>query len=137
MGKSLFRDGQILLIRRDDNGLWAMPGGVTEVGETWSQSVERELWEETGLHGTATALLGVFDSRFWGSRAKNHFYSSVWLVNVPDGQTPTPGPETTDVGFFSEGNLPDLSPGHVRRLPKVFDLVRGDSPVPYLDMATR
>ena len=26
---AVFRDGQILLIRRDDNGLWAMPGGVT------------------------------------------------------------------------------------------------------------
>ena len=46
---AVFRDGCILLIKREDNGLWAMPGGWTEVGETWAQSVERELREETGL----------------------------------------------------------------------------------------
>ena len=59
---AVFRDGCILLIKREDNGLWAMPGGWTEVGETWAQSVERELREETGLACTAKQLLGVFDS---------------------------------------------------------------------------
>ena len=33
---AVFRDGRILLIKREDNGLWAMPGGATEVGETWA-----------------------------------------------------------------------------------------------------
>ena len=74
---AVFRDGRILLIRREDNGLWAMPGGATEVGETWAQSVERELWEEAGVRGIATKLLGVFDSRLWGGRLKYHAYSSV------------------------------------------------------------
>ncbi len=31
---AVFREGRILLIKREDNGLWAMPGGATEVGET-------------------------------------------------------------------------------------------------------
>ena len=74
---AVFRDGRILLIRREDDGLWAMPGGATEVGETWAQSVERELWEEAGVKGVATKLLGVFDSRLWGTRAKYHLYQSV------------------------------------------------------------
>ena len=33
--------GRILLIRRSDNGLWAMPGGGLEVGETPSQGIAR------------------------------------------------------------------------------------------------
>ena len=130
---AVFRDGRILLIKREDNGLWAMPGGATDVGETWAHSAERELREETSVTGTATKLLGVFDSRLWGSRAKYHIYASVWLVDVPDDQTPIAGPETTDVGFFSENDLPDLSPGHLRRVPVVFNLARGDLPVPYFD----
>ena len=130
---AVFRDGRILLIKREDNGLWAMPGGVTDVGETWAQSAERELREETGVTGTVTQLLGVFDSRLWGSRAKYHIYASVWLTEVSDDQTPIAGPETTDVGFFSENDLPDLSPGHLRRVPVVFRLARGDLPVPYFD----
>ena len=130
---AVFRDGRILLIRREDNGLWAMPGGVTEVGETWARSVERELHEEAGVEGTATRLLGVFDSRLWGSQVKSHFYGSVWLVELHEGQTPIAGPETTGVGFFPEDDLPDLSPGHRRRVPLVFELARGDLPAPYFD----
>ena len=110
-----------------------MPGGATEVGETWAQSVERELWEEAGVKGIATKLLGVFDSRLWGTRAKYHLYASVWLTEVSDDQTPIAGPETTDVGFFAEEDLPDLSPGHLRRVPVVFNLARGDLSVPYFD----
>ena len=131
---AVFRDGRILLIRREDNGLWAMPGGATEVGETWAQSAERELHEEAGVKGIATKLLGVFDSRLWGTRAKYHLYQSVWFVDIPDDETPVSGPETTDVGFFAEDDLPDLSPGHQRRIPLVFKLARGDLPVPYFDM---
>ena len=68
---AVFQEERILLIRREDNGLWAMPGGATEVGETWAESVERELREETGVQGAASKLLGVFDSRMWRSRANN------------------------------------------------------------------
>ncbi len=134
---AVFRDGGILLIRREDNGLWAMPGGMTEVGETWAQSAERELREEAGVKGTATRLLGVFDSRLWGSRVRFHYYGSVWLVELDDGQTPVAGPETTGVGFFAEDDLPDLSPGHARRVPLVFRLARDDVPVPYFDPTER
>ncbi len=130
---AVFRDGRILLIKREDNGLWALPGGATEVGETWALSAERELHEETGVEGTATTLLGVFDSRLWGSRVKYHLYQSVWLIEVSDDQTPISGPETTDVGFFSEDDLPELSPGHTSRIPVVFKLARGELPIPYFD----
>ena len=82
-----------------------MPGGATEVGETWVQSAERELREETGLVGTAKKLLGVFDSRIWGSRSKYQFYAGVWLVEVPDDQAPIAGSETTDVGLLRGARL--------------------------------
>ena len=130
---AVFRDGRMLLIRREDNGLWAMPGGATDVGETWAQSAERELREETGVVGTATKLLGVFDSRLWSFRSKQHFYAGVWLVDPHDDRTPIAGPETTGAGFFAEHDLPALSPGHERRVPMAFKLARGELPVPYFD----
>ncbi len=130
---AVFRDGHILLIRREDNGLWAMPGGVTDVGETWAESAERELREEAGVESRAAGLLGVFDSRLWGSRSKAQFYSGVWLVELSGNQKPIAGPETMGVGFFAEDDLPDLSPGHSRRVPLIFQLARGELPVPYFD----
>ncbi len=134
---AVLRGGTILLIKREDNGRWAMPGGGSEVGETWAQSAERELREETGVDGTAKKLLGVFDSRIWGSRSKYHFYAGVWLVEASDDRAPIAGPETTDVGFFAERDLPgELSPGHVRRIPMALKLARGDLPAPHFDPTT-
>lgn len=40
---AVFHDGQILLIRREDDGLWALPGGLAEVGKTLAGAAERVL----------------------------------------------------------------------------------------------
>jgi ADP-ribose pyrophosphatase YjhB (NUDIX family) len=50
-------EGRILLVRRADDGLWAMPGGWVEPGETREQAVVRETREETGLVVSARRLL--------------------------------------------------------------------------------
>ncbi|MEJ7651960.1 MAG: NUDIX domain-containing protein [Chloroflexia bacterium] len=63
--------GGVLLVRRRDNGLWALPGGIAEIGQTLPEAALRELWEEAGLRGEAVRLLGVFDGRLWGSRSRS------------------------------------------------------------------
>ena len=60
---AVFREGKLLLLRRPDDGLWALPGGFVEIGETLAETAVRELWEEVGIRGKASRLLGVFDSR--------------------------------------------------------------------------
>ena len=52
--------GEVLLIRRRDNGLWDVPGGRVEVGEGTEAAARRELLEETGLEAGALELLAVF-----------------------------------------------------------------------------
>ena len=42
-------EGKILLHRRSDNDLWALPGGAMEIGESISETIVREVKEETGL----------------------------------------------------------------------------------------
>jgi len=52
--------GSILLERRSDNGMWGLPGGAIEAGESVRQAALREVQEETGLHIRITGLLGVY-----------------------------------------------------------------------------
>ena len=56
-------DGRIVLIRRRDNGRWALPGGVVDWGEDISTTVRRELREETGLELVKIRrLVGVYSA---------------------------------------------------------------------------
>jgi len=52
--------GQILFLVRADNGLWDIPAGAVDPGETPAQAVVREVREETGLIVEPVAVRGVF-----------------------------------------------------------------------------
>ena len=142
---AVFRDGRLLLVRRRDDGLWALPGGLAEVGETLVQAAVRELWEEAGVRGHVTQLLGIFDSRLWQTRTKAQLFTVIFLTESDD--TPTvlvesdnslgPCSETLDVEFFEEADLPQLSQGHHLRVPFVFKMNHGEIATSYFDKENR
>jgi len=122
--------GQILLIRRIDNGLWAMPGGALEVGETPAEGVEREVLEETGIRCRAVSLVGVFDSRLCGTPTRHHLYQILFLCRPLDhgpAAPPSHAVEVQGAAWFPEDRLPeDLDPGHRTRIPEAFRVWHGD-----------
>jgi ADP-ribose pyrophosphatase YjhB (NUDIX family) len=129
---AVLKEGGILLIQREDNGLWAIPGGLVEVGEVLSQAALRELEEEAGVEGEVVDLLGIFDSQLWKTFTKSHLVHVVFLVEAAN-PVPAPGSEALAAGFFAEDRLPELSPGQVRRLPVIFRILRGEIQRPYFD----
>ncbi|MGW5332409.1 NUDIX hydrolase [Streptomyces bauhiniae] len=52
--------GELLMIHRTDNDLWAIPGGGHDVGETISDTVVREVEEETGIKVVVQNVVGVY-----------------------------------------------------------------------------
>jgi ADP-ribose pyrophosphatase YjhB (NUDIX family) len=52
--------GRLLLVRRSDSGLYAIPGGAVELGETLTAAARREVMEETGIDVEVTGLVGVY-----------------------------------------------------------------------------
>jgi len=119
--------GEILLIQRADDRLWAMPGGAFEVGETPAEAACREAWEETGLAVEPLALIGVYDSRLVGSRTTAHLYQFVFLCRPRDpAAQPIVSNETLAVGWYAEANLPPLSAGHAPRIADALRCWRGE-----------
>lgn len=52
--------GRILLHRRRDNEMWALPGGMMELGESLADCAVREVKEETGLDIEITGIVGIY-----------------------------------------------------------------------------
>ncbi|MDP6040465.1 MAG: NUDIX hydrolase N-terminal domain-containing protein [Candidatus Latescibacteria bacterium] len=128
---AVFKSDNIMLIKRHDDKLWAIPGGITDVGESWAEAAIRELQEETRLKGTATQLIGIFDSRKWKNRSNLHLYHAVFEVTCKDLNPQTTW-EATEIDFFSENNLPPLSRGLNLRVPFILKRRREKS-LPYFD----
>ncbi|WP_440059604.1 NUDIX hydrolase [Thermogladius sp. 4427co] len=65
VGCVVVKNGMILLVKRGyppGKGLWAVPGGVIEAGESIIEASKRELYEETGLTGEPLGLVWVTES---------------------------------------------------------------------------
>ena len=125
-------DGKILLMRRSDNRLWVMPGGVLEVGETPAAGVVREVLEETGLRCEPVALVGIYDNRLRETGVIQHMYKFTFLCRALDSSEASPAPshaiETLEIGWFAEDALPqDLFEGHAQRIHDAYNVWRGSA----------
>jgi ADP-ribose pyrophosphatase YjhB (NUDIX family) len=100
--------GAILLIERTDNGLWTIPGGGMEVGETIAQTAIREVKEETGLDVTVQRLVGIYSNprhvvEYSDGEVRQQF-SVCFACTVTDGQLATSS-KSRQVGFFSPEDI--------------------------------
>jgi 8-oxo-dGTP diphosphatase len=86
---AIFRDGRVLIVRRarpPAHGLYTLPGGVVELGETLTEAVIREVREETGLTIEPVALAGYSEAlvRDDAGRVERHFvilpFAARWVA---------------------------------------------------------
>jgi ADP-ribose pyrophosphatase YjhB (NUDIX family) len=98
--------GRVVLIKRADNGRWALPGGYAEVGSTPSENAIRELHEETGFDGKLERLVGVYDNRQFQSTSPYQFYICCFRARIVGGKA-TPSEETVEVVLARPDDLPD------------------------------
>ena len=124
---ALGEDGRVALIRRADNGRWAMPGGFAEVGSSPEENALRELREEAGLEAELDGIVGVYDNRHFRSTAPYHIYGICFSARVTGGELRT-SIETTDVRWFDPAELPgDMVASHRAMLEHAFRGERGVS----------
>ena len=104
-------DGGILLQRRSDNGLWGLPGGSVEIGESVSAAIVREVKEETGLVVEVERLVGVYsDPTLQVVRYNDgnvvHYINTLMTCRMLGGTLQTCD-ETLDLQFFAPARLPE------------------------------
>ncbi|MEA5582510.1 NUDIX hydrolase [Nodularia harveyana UHCC-0300] len=113
----LLADGRIVLIKRRDDGCWALPGGMVDWGEDISQTVHRELIEETGLELVKiTRLVGVYSAPDRDPRI--HSICVVVEAEVQGKMEIQDTLEVMDIRAFAPNSLPlgKMSHDHTRQL---------------------
>lgn len=104
-------ENKILLEKRTDNGMWCVPGGAIELGETLEEALRREVKEETSLD--------IFNPRLFDVRANVHmvypnqdevYYTDVvYLTTKYEGEL-KPDAESKELRWVPLDELPKIMP---------------------------
>jgi 8-oxo-dGTP diphosphatase len=113
VGAIVVRDGRVLLVRRGhppSEGLWAIPGGSVELGETLQEAAEREIMEETGLTIRAGEPVHTFDVilRDAAGRVQFHYVIVDLLADYVRGEVHS-GDDARDARWVTSGELEKLA----------------------------
>ncbi len=106
--------GQILLVKRSDNGQWVMPAGSIELEESIFDCVKREVWEEAGVEVQDATLIAIYsDPKYSFVTAYGdpyQMFTMVFRVDQWTGELAQETDETTEIKFFDRAKLPENMP---------------------------
>ncbi|WP_449410466.1 NUDIX hydrolase [Methylobacterium komagatae] len=126
---AVIRESRVLLAARANEpmrGVWTLPGGLVEAGETLAEAALRELEEEVGLTAEVVGVLSPTEIivRDEEGRARHHYvvhpHAALWR-----GGEPVAGPEALGVRWASLDEIADLqtTPGLIGTLQEAFERV--------------
>ena len=81
VGTVLIKDGKVLLIKRasePDKGMWSIPGGLIEYGETAEDAAIREVFEETGLKVEKVQFVDAVTKVIYDEEEKVEYHFSIF-----------------------------------------------------------
>jgi ADP-ribose pyrophosphatase YjhB (NUDIX family) len=125
---AVFREGRVLIARRARaplQGLYSLPGGVVEIGETLREAALRELGEEVGLTARIVAFNDHVESIMRDERGvRAHYVIASFVARWTGGEART-SEEADSVLWVDPRNLQDLpaTPGLEGVLAKAADLI--------------
>jgi ADP-ribose pyrophosphatase YjhB (NUDIX family) len=125
--------GRILLHRRSDTHLWSIPGGRMEVGESITQTVIREVEEETGLKVVPERLVGIYSNPNhvveYGDGEIRQQFSICFACRPVGGHLANTTDESLKIGFFAPEQIEALPMHPSIRLRITHYLEHRDHPV--------
>lgn len=122
--------GQVLLIKRNkapSRGLWSVPGGCQEAGESLTEACKREVYEETGLKIEVKNLIAVVERRVEGF----HYVVIDFFASVLDrkNKQPVAQSDVSEAEWVSLQHIAqyELVEGLDEILYRAYQLFKGDS----------
>ncbi len=114
------KQGQILLQQRQ-NGIWGVPGGFVELGESTEEAGRREVFEETGIEIGTLQLISVFSGKEFFVKLPNgdEFYPitiAYLCKDIKGGLLKADGIESLSVQFFDFDKLPENISPFIKKL---------------------
>jgi len=112
VGAIVFRDEKVLLVKRANppgQGLWAIPGGRVELGETLKEAARREVREETGVIINPKEPVYVFEviERDDEGGIRFHYVIIDLLAEYLSGE-PNPGADASEARWISSEEMKEL-----------------------------
>ena len=101
---------RILLIRRGDNKQWALPAGGMEPGESVTECMAREVWEETGLTVESATAFAIYSEPHFTAptRPDAQLLTVAYRVDECKGELQHTTDETDDARWFTVDELRGL-----------------------------
>ncbi|MBB6345227.1 ADP-ribose pyrophosphatase YjhB (NUDIX family) [Nonomuraea muscovyensis] len=126
----------VLLIRRSDNGNWALPGGAIDLGESIPSAAIRETLEETGITCEITGIVGTYSDPnhvilYTSNGEVRQEFSIVLTARAVSGE-PTPSKESREVRWVPRGDLSNYRMDRSMRLRISHYLQADGSQKPYI-----
>lgn len=115
---------QVLMQLRTDYNQWGFPGGSMELGESFEETAQRELKEETNLNIIESKILKILSGkdtyREYPNGDKLYDITAIFVITNYDGNLKVNDNESKKLEWFSTDNLPQNITAHTRNFLKKY-----------------
>ena len=108
----IYKEGKILLQKREDNGCWAIHGGGIELGEKYIEALMREIKEELNIEPESPELMGIYSGKelfniYPKSKDQVYILNHVFFCENYKGEINFTDGEVKDLQWFDLDDLPE------------------------------
>lgn len=114
------RDGEVLMVRRADNGRWTPVTGIIDPGEHPAAAARREILEETGVHAEPVRLVSVGVTRpvTYENGDVTQYIDLCFLFRWVSGDPYPADGENSATRWIPVGDLPEMTEQHTTNVAR-------------------